>query len=286
VENSIQYGKKHYASAVTQGLEVKIYLVNTEELKKDHNSFTEGGHHIAREDLRFIPEGEIWVDNSFRNDVLVGILLHEVNEYGRMNKLGEDYETAHENSEKIETDWRNTGYSPIGETNILFKHFAETHSISLPFEVKEINEEYFKQIHGIYESSKLISINYMPVDNEKPNFINISNADFNYLISTKYIKTGKTRGESNQEYLYKIGFAVNHFYAENTNPHPLYEGYDFIKASEYMDDNPNMSEGSYFEPMNEMSIFLRGVWINKTVSRLKQIANLLIMKITLIKIKM
>lgn len=159
--NDEEYSKKYYATARTFGLDVKIYLVNSEELKKEHNSFTEGGHHIAREDLRFIPEGEIYVDNTFRDANLIGILLHEVNEYGRMNKLGEDYETAHENSEEVENNWRNGIPSPLGVTNIMFQHFTKNESVSLPFEVTDIDPEYFKEIHNIYKESPLVSINYM-----------------------------------------------------------------------------------------------------------------------------
>jgi hypothetical protein len=160
------YGQKYYATADINGEQVKIFLVDTEKLKKDHNSFTEGGHHIAREDLRFIPKGEIWVDDSFKGENLFGILLHEVHEYGRMWKEKETYEVAHEKSEEVEVAYRNIGFSPLGITYVIFKNFTENRDIAVPFKLTRINQKYFKEIHGMFESMRLINLNYVADEQE------------------------------------------------------------------------------------------------------------------------
>ncbi len=168
MEKSVEekdYGQKYYATAEINGEEVKIFLIETEKLKKDHNSFVEGGHNIAREDLRFIPEKEIWVDNSFRGENLFGILLHEVYEYGRMHKEKETYEVAHEKAEKVENDYRKSStalpVTPLGVTNVFFRHFTSNTTIPIPFKVVRIAYKHFKEIHSILPNARLVSLNYM-----------------------------------------------------------------------------------------------------------------------------
>lgn len=85
------------------GAGVKIWLVDG-ELVRDvlFIDFTEGGHDKV---YKFIPEGEVWIDD----DVMPGerrfVLLHELHERGLMSR-GWSYDRAHRHASRLEYDCR------------------------------------------------------------------------------------------------------------------------------------------------------------------------------------
>lgn len=78
---------------------LKVWVVNG-ELVRDlfFIDFTEGGHDKV---YKFIPESEIWIDDDLEISEMNFVLLHELHERNLMSK-GEDYDSAHKSSSKIE----------------------------------------------------------------------------------------------------------------------------------------------------------------------------------------
>ncbi len=64
--------------------------------------FTEGGHDYVYE---YVPEREIWIDNDMTDGERPYALLHELHERGLM-KQGMDYDSAHEDSSRLERHMR------------------------------------------------------------------------------------------------------------------------------------------------------------------------------------
>jgi hypothetical protein len=65
--------------------------------------FTEGGHEHVYE---YIPRGEVWIDDDIHEDERGFIVFHELHERNRMAD-GMDYDTAHDESSKLELHYRN-----------------------------------------------------------------------------------------------------------------------------------------------------------------------------------
>jgi hypothetical protein len=68
----------------------------------------------------FVPDGEIWIDNSISSDEFTYTLLHEINECNLMAKYGMAYFDAHDSSLSLELQMRrkNLYESLIHEVNI------------------------------------------------------------------------------------------------------------------------------------------------------------------------
>jgi hypothetical protein len=64
--------------------------------------FTEGGHEHVYE---YVPRGEVWIDDDIHDDELGFVLFHELHERNAMAK-GADYNTAHEESSRLERYYR------------------------------------------------------------------------------------------------------------------------------------------------------------------------------------
>ena len=78
---------------------VRVWIVDGRLVRSIFDiHFAEGGHDYVYE---FIPENEIWIDNSLTDAERPYVLLHELHERGLMAK-GTDYERAHEASSKLE----------------------------------------------------------------------------------------------------------------------------------------------------------------------------------------
>jgi hypothetical protein len=78
---------------------IKIWVVKG-ELVRDlfFLDFTEGGHDKV---YSFIPENEVWIDDDLDLEERKFVILHELHERNLMCK-GEDYDSAHKSSSKIE----------------------------------------------------------------------------------------------------------------------------------------------------------------------------------------
>ena len=82
---------------------VSVWIVDGELVRDLFDiDFTEGGHHLV---YRFVPQDEIWIDDSLSEKELRFVLLHELHERNLMAK-GWDYESAHRDSSKIELHCR------------------------------------------------------------------------------------------------------------------------------------------------------------------------------------
>jgi hypothetical protein len=91
-----------YPNLVTKN--VKIFLVDGKKVRNIFdNWFCHGGHCLVYPD--YVPNGEIWIDNTSPKNEHDFLLIHELHEYNRMAD-GETYKTAHPKASKIEYECR------------------------------------------------------------------------------------------------------------------------------------------------------------------------------------
>ncbi len=105
---------------------IKVWFVNG-ELVRDlfFLDFTEGGHDKV---YSFIPENEVWIDDDLDLEELKFVLLHEIHERNLMSK-GEDYDSSHKSSSKIEYYCRK---HPRKLDKFLKKEFKKSEKIKSP----------------------------------------------------------------------------------------------------------------------------------------------------------
>ena len=84
---------------------LKIYLVNGNEVRKDHIEFTMGGHGYVYD---YVPKDEIWIDENLKSkpEDMEATIKHEVFEVRKMRDEGLDYDTAHELANQVEKEVR------------------------------------------------------------------------------------------------------------------------------------------------------------------------------------
>jgi len=99
--------------------DAKIWLVNGRLVRSLFDTdFTEGGHDQV---YKFVPKGEVWIDNDVEPDERPYILFHELHERDLMKK-GSSYEEAHADSSHLEYCLR---YQPGGLYKALKKEMEE-----------------------------------------------------------------------------------------------------------------------------------------------------------------
>lgn len=82
----------------------KIWIVDGAKIRKDiFNEFLYGGN---SERYPFIPEDEIWIDNSISSEEYEPTLAHEINERNLMAKFAMTYFDAHDSSLALEVKMR------------------------------------------------------------------------------------------------------------------------------------------------------------------------------------
>jgi hypothetical protein len=87
----------------TLGNGVKVWFVKGRLVRSVYDiEFTEGGHEHVYE---FVPRDEVWIDNDIHPDEQGFVLFHELHERALMAK-GKDYDTAHEESSRLERYYR------------------------------------------------------------------------------------------------------------------------------------------------------------------------------------
>ncbi len=80
-----------------------IYLVDGTWVRNHHTpDFTHGGHDKV---FNFIPEHEVWIDNSLPASERGFLVLHEVFE-AKLMRRGMSYLNAHRQANKLEVLWR------------------------------------------------------------------------------------------------------------------------------------------------------------------------------------
>ena len=83
---------------------VKVWFVKGRLVRSVYDiEFTEGGHEHVYE---FVPHNEVWIDNDVHQDEQGFVLLHELHERNLMAN-GCDYDSAHEESSRLERYYRN-----------------------------------------------------------------------------------------------------------------------------------------------------------------------------------
>ena len=71
-----------------------IWIVEGPKIRKElFTGFVYGGHH---ECYKFIPPGEVWIDNAISVEEFEFTVMHEVTEYFAMKDGGMSYDKAHE----------------------------------------------------------------------------------------------------------------------------------------------------------------------------------------------
>ena len=84
---------------ITKASDATVWLVDGRLVRDLYDiDFTEGGHDWV---YKFVPKGEVWIDNDVEPEERPYILLHELHERNLMKK-GLTYNEAHADSSKIE----------------------------------------------------------------------------------------------------------------------------------------------------------------------------------------
>ena len=82
---------------------VQVWFVKGRLVRSVYDiEFTEGGHEHVYE---YVPRGEVWIDDDIHEDERGFVLFHELHERNLMGN-GMDYDTAHDESSKMEQHLR------------------------------------------------------------------------------------------------------------------------------------------------------------------------------------
>lgn len=85
---------------------IKIYLVNGEHVRNKYDvNFTQGGHDLV---YGYIPDNEIWIDNSLMAKERDEVIFHEMRERNSMS-YKVPYIPAHEGASMVERKYRKHG---------------------------------------------------------------------------------------------------------------------------------------------------------------------------------
>lgn len=88
---------------------LKIYLVDGTYVRNTYDSdFVQGGN---PERYKWVPKGEIWVDESTPKQEVPFVSLHECDEANLMSTKGEDYDQAHDEAKELENKYRHANDS-------------------------------------------------------------------------------------------------------------------------------------------------------------------------------
>lgn len=99
-----------------RGEKVKIYSVDATFVRTNFNpDFNSGGHQRGwgNGEMNFIPDGEIWIDQTSDEKAKEGFIIHETIEYELMKYDKMSYEKAHEKANEKEQEYLK------GETEII-----------------------------------------------------------------------------------------------------------------------------------------------------------------------
>lgn len=135
---------------------VKIYAVDGNYVRSKDIEFTLGDHHTHN---KYVPKGEIWVEELKNVKDQNKVVLHEVVESILMRYYGEDYETAHGHANTVETVARNLKENPHPIENPLpLAAIAAVAPIAIPLAVPLVKKgvEKFKEDpkHAMKEMGK------------------------------------------------------------------------------------------------------------------------------------
>lgn len=125
-----------------------IWIVDGNYIRREiFNEFIYGGND---ERYTFVPENEIWIDNSISSEEYLTTLEHEINERNLMRQNGYTYFDAHDSSLMIELGMRRG-----------FMDVANKHEKQLPM-VTPIDYDSTQEIEDLPEQIKLSGIYKIP----------------------------------------------------------------------------------------------------------------------------
>jgi hypothetical protein len=128
----------------------KVWIVDGAKIREEiFNEFIYGGN---PQRYPFVPEGEIWIDNSISAEEYSTTLSHEINECNLMAKFGMTYFDAHDSSLMVELKMRRE-----------FESLSRLHESELK-EVIPIDFDSTQEIEDIPEKIKLRDIYRIPYD--------------------------------------------------------------------------------------------------------------------------
>jgi len=84
---------------------VPVYTVNGDHIRASYVKFTLGGHNLATAH-KFIPKGEIWIEQILKGKDKEAILVHETHEYNLMKNKNLSYVHAHKLANQKEQRFR------------------------------------------------------------------------------------------------------------------------------------------------------------------------------------
>jgi hypothetical protein len=127
----------------------KVWIVDGAEIRRQiFNEFIYGGN---SERYPFVPEGEIWIDNSISSEEFETTLAHEINERNLMARYAMTYFDAHDSSLALEVKMRRGYLLQCNE-----------HESKLP-NVSPTDFDSTKEIEDIPEMIKLKNIYRIPL---------------------------------------------------------------------------------------------------------------------------
>lgn len=95
-----------YIDKIYEIAELEVWLVDGKYVRDNLDiDFTQGGHHLR---YNFIPDNEIWIDNSVEWREWQAVFIHELVEHDCMLK-GLDYEACHNIANIAEKNMRISG---------------------------------------------------------------------------------------------------------------------------------------------------------------------------------
>ena len=103
-KKKIEIQKTFWKKVKIKNETVSVYMVDGNAIRVNHIGFLMGGHHMATSH-KFIPKGEIWLEQILKGIDRDAILIHESHEYGLM-KQGMSYIHAHRLSNLKEARFR------------------------------------------------------------------------------------------------------------------------------------------------------------------------------------
>ncbi|MDD5362213.1 MAG: hypothetical protein PHN88_08775 [Ignavibacteria bacterium] len=126
----------------------KVWVVDGALIRETiFNEFIYGGND---ERYIFVPEGEMWIDNSISAEEYETTLQHEINERNLMRKFGMTYFDAHDSSLSLELQMR-----------AIYKSESEKHESLLPL-MMPIDFDSTQEIESLPEKIKLKNIYRVP----------------------------------------------------------------------------------------------------------------------------
>lgn len=82
---------------------LNVWLVDGKAVREQFNEdFIGGGHHYVYD---FVPENDIWLENTLVKDEIPFFLLHEMHEENKM-RSGAEYQKAHNDASAVELEAR------------------------------------------------------------------------------------------------------------------------------------------------------------------------------------